>query len=157
MEKQKEPIAAALQIPEDVMARAGFNELEDYTDVLTCKEFEGLKMEPWLFTDEAWEEMHLLQAIKLGSLEWNELSWLCSKLMDRPFQAIDYKVKRLIGEITEPVEVYEQMKLMIYDGHDSQAVPYLHWLRPTNIEYPQPTLYATEISTEVYFSPECLE
>ena len=56
--------------------------------------------------------------------------------MDRPFTVIDYKAGRLTGSIPQPIEVLEQMKLMMYDAHDLQAVQLLHWLRPTNLAYP---------------------
>ena len=113
-------------------------------------------MEPWLFTEESWHNMHMLQAIYMGSMKSDEMKIFCSKLVDRPLQLLDYKVGRLVGEITESIDVFEQMKVMIYDGHDSMAVPYLKWLHPTNIEYPQPTTYATEISIELHYSPKCI-
>ena len=130
--------------------------MADYADVITCKQFEGLSMEPWLFNEELWQDMNMLQAIYLGSLKSDIIKMACSKLVDRPLQLLDYKVGRLVGEITESIDVFEQMKVMMYDGHDENAVPYLKWLHPTNIEYPQPTEYATEISIELHYSPKCI-
>ena len=59
-------------------------------------------MEPWLFTDELWEDLLMIQAIKLGSLPKQMLNWHMSKFVDRPYQVIDYKVRRLLGEV-EPI------------------------------------------------------
>ena len=89
-------------------------------------------------------------------MKGDHLDLLVSKLLDRPMQLLDYKIGRLVGEIEEPIAVFENMKLMMYDGHDEQAVAYLQWLHPTNIEYPQPTVYATEISIELHYSSLCL-
>ena len=46
---------------------------------------------------------------------------------------------------------------MMFDAHDTQAINTLIWLNPTNVEFPQPTVYATEISAELLISEECLE
>ena len=62
----------------------------------------------------------------------------------------------MLGSVKR-IEAYEQMKLMMYDGHDTQAVNMLSWLHPTNIEYPQATVYATQVSAELYYSQSCLE
>ena len=55
---------------------------------------------------------------------------------------IEYKVQSMLGSVKR-IDAYEQMKLMMYDGHDTQAVNMLSWLHPTNLEYPQATVYAT--------------
>ena len=60
-------------------------------------------------------------------------------------------MRSLLGE-TENIDVLDQMKVMMYDGHDTQAVNILKWLYPTNLTYPQPTVYATQISAELLYS-----
>ena len=49
------------------------------------------------------------------------------------------------------------MKMFVYDGHDSQAVTLLRWLQATNIDYPEPTVYATQISFELLYSEDCID
>ena len=67
-ERLKEPIAKALELPEELMKDAGFIQNQDYTDIITCKQFEGLEM-PWFFTEQTQAELHLHQAIYLGYLD----------------------------------------------------------------------------------------
>ena len=52
-------------------------------------------------------------------MQGDYLDLFVSKLLDRPMQLLDYKVGRLVGEIEEPIAVFENMKLMMYDAHDS--------------------------------------
>ena len=44
----------------------------------------------------------------------------------------------------------------MYDGHDLQTISYLDWLHASNIEYPQTAGPAAEVTTELHYSPECL-
>ena len=79
--------------------------------------------------------MHSLQAIYLGCLKYEEIALFVSKMWHRPLQVIDYKVQSLLGT-TKSLDALDQMKLMIYDAHDTQAVNTLIWLQPTNLEFP---------------------
>ena len=65
------------------------------------------------------------------------------KVTRDPLDVLQYKVDRMLGRVAEPIPAYDKLKLFIYDGHDTQAVLMLKWLAATNLEYPQPTDYAT--------------
>ena len=65
-----------------------------------------------------------------------------SKLFDKPLRVLKYKVQRMLGH-TEPIPVLDQMKLMIYQGHDHQQGRMLSWMKPTNIAKLKPLPFAT--------------
>ena len=138
------------------METANFFDMCKYGDIITSKKFEGIDMK-WQFTEQQYDEMDKLQPILLGILQGEDLALYVSKLFDRPFGVLDYKVGRILGEIKKPVQVLENMKVMMYDGHDTQCVNILNWLHPTNLEYPKPTQFATEISIELQYSDICLK
>lgn len=69
---------------------------------------------------------------------------------------IHYKVKSMLGHTTTSISSFDQIKMFIYDGHDTQAVSLLRWLNVTNFEYPLPTKFASQISFELFSSSECL-
>ena len=79
--------------------------------------------------------MHLLQAIYLGSMKYEDIALFVSKIWHRPLLVIDYKVRSLLGT-TKPIGAFDQMKLMMFDAHDTQAVNSLTWLQPTNVSIP---------------------
>ena len=69
VEMLKVPVQAALGLSDEVMAEADFADLQEYADILTCKQFEGHEMTPWLFTEETWFQMHQLQAVRLAVVD----------------------------------------------------------------------------------------
>ena len=50
-------------------------------------------------------------------------------------QVLKYKVNRMLG-LVDTIPVFENLKLVTYDGHDVQTVNLLIWLNATNIDYP---------------------
>ena len=52
-----DPVCDALSLPSLVCADADFGKIQDWTDVVTCREFEGHEM-PWSFTEETYHLMH---------------------------------------------------------------------------------------------------
>ena len=111
----------------------------------------------WTFTEETWHMMHQLQAIRLGeSIQGEDRKIYMSKLMEVPMSILKYKVERMLGRVSA-LPVYDQLKMFTYDGHDTQAIILLSWLNASNLEYPQPTVYATQISFELIYSDACLQ
>ena len=108
------------------------------------------------FTDETWHMMHQLQAIRLGeSLKGEDLNLYMTKLTQHPLSILSYKVDRMLGRVqSHPAS--DQVKMFTYDGHDTQAVNLLRWLDASNLDYPHPTVYATQVSFELLYSDECL-
>ena len=49
-----------------------------------------------------------------------------------PFAVLDYKVNQLLGNVKSPIDVFDRMKLFIYEGHDTNLVNMLLFLAPTN-------------------------
>ena len=110
-----------------------------------------------MFTEETWHSFHQLQAIRYGeALQSQEIDLYMTKLIQDPISVMQYKVDKLLGYNEEDYSVYDQLKMVIYDGHDFQAVMLLKWLDASNLEYPHPTEYATQISFELLYSSECL-
>lgn len=84
-----------------------------------------------------------MQAIVLG-LDVGELTSIyLSKIMDTPLAILNYKVRRMMSQDEAPISVLDELKLFMYDGHDTQAILLLSWLNPTNFELPHPTVYAS--------------
>ena len=52
----------------------------------------------------------------------------------------------------EPIAQLDQMRLFVYDGHGTQTISMLSWLRPVNLTIPAMTEYATQISFELFSS-----
>ena len=63
----------------------------------------------------------------------------------------------MLGIAAEPIAPLEQMRVFVYDGHDTQAVNVLSWLKPAHIAIPSMTEFATQISFELFSSEACLE
>ena len=111
----------------------------------------------WAFTEETWHIMNQLQAIRLGeSLQGQDLNLYMTKLVQAPMSILRYKVDRKLNKV-DPISVYDELKMFTYDSHDTQAVNLLRWLNASNVEYPQPTVYATQISFELLYSDSCLQ
>ena len=53
MDRVRDPIGVALELPAEVIESANFIDLESYYDIISCKRFEGQPME-WTFTGETW-------------------------------------------------------------------------------------------------------
>ena len=51
------PVCDALSLSPEVCADPDFAEIQDWADVVTCREFEGHEM-PWNFTKETYHLMH---------------------------------------------------------------------------------------------------
>ena len=74
----------------------------------------------WTFTEETEQLMHILQAVRIGEAHEEQVKALyVSKIVERPFQVIDHKVKSMLGLATTSIPSFDQMKLFIYDGHDT--------------------------------------
>ena len=94
------------------------------------------------------------------ALDEDMVAMFISKLLDSPLRALRYKAERLIDPTKtsmERIDVFDELRMFVQEGHDSQAINLLNWLKPTNIEFPQPTVYATQISFELRYSATCLE
>ena len=63
----------------------------------------------------------------------------------------------MLGIVAEPIAPFEQMRIFVYDGHDTQAVNVLSWLKPANVPIPSMTDFAIQISFELFSSATCLE
>ena len=66
-----------------------------------------------------------------------------------------YKVDRKLGR-TDPIPAFDNLKLFIHDAHDTSMLLFLRWIQATNLVYPQPTKYASQISLELFYSEKCL-
>ena len=55
----------------------------------------------------------------------------------------------------EPIAQLDQLRLFVYDGHGTQTISMLSWLRPVNLTIPAMTEYATQISFELFSSDTC--
>lgn len=84
VEMLKVPVQAALGLSDEVMAEADFAALQEYAGILTCKQFEGHEMTPWLFTEETWFQLHRLQAIRLAVADGELSDLYMSKLFNHP-------------------------------------------------------------------------
>ena len=110
----------------------------------------------WEFTEETWHTMNQLQAIRLGeSLRGEDRNLYMTKLLEAPMSVLKYKVERMLGKV-DPMPIYDHLKMFTYDSHDTQAVILLRWLNASNLEYPQPTVYGTQISFELLYSDSCI-
>ena len=53
----RDDLGNALNLTEKQISEANFMNMQDYADVLTCREFEGHQM-PWTFTEETYKALH---------------------------------------------------------------------------------------------------
>ena len=152
----REPVGAALNLDAETIKNANIDDLYEFSDVVICKQFEGHDMD-WRFTPETAHLMHIISAVSLAhSFSDEDRTLYVTKIVERPLKVMQYKVERMLGQ-ADRVPALDQIKLFVYDGHDTQAVNLLKWLNPSNIEYPAFTEYASQISFELLFSEECLE
>lgn len=63
---------------------------------------------------------------------------------------------RVLGKV-ELVPVYEQLKLFMHEGHDTNLLPLMQWLNPTNFEHPTLAIFASELAIDLTLHEECLE
>ena len=48
------------------------------------------------------------------------------------------------------------MKLYIIDGYDTLFIAILEWLNATNIDYPEFSVFASNLAIELLYSSECM-
>lgn len=102
MEAVRWPIGTALGLDDATIENLSIVKLQSLADLFTCKSFENHPME-WTFTEENEHLKDMPTAIKLsGAFTESERALVISKLVDRPFKVMDYKVQRILGAV-EPI------------------------------------------------------
>jgi len=110
----------------------------------------------WTFTEETWLESLELQPIYL--IRWftfEARALLNSRMMRKPMQAMQYKVDQLLGRNGFFSDQLEDLKYMIYSGHDDQISNHEYWLNPTNYELLF-VPFASQITYELKYDDTCV-
>ena len=108
-----------------------------------------------MFDDELWHKMEQMQTLGNESLQGEDLDLFCTKMMRHPLQVMRYKVDRMLGKV-ESVPAFDQLKIFIHDAHDTSMLLLLRWLQASNLTYPQPTRYGSQVVFELFYSQQCL-
>ena len=131
IDELREPVQAALGISDEKIASVGYGAMFQYSTIIVYKKTEGQLT--YEFTEEQWQKLLSLQSI-FFSIDLGEKNALYgSKVLDQPLAALNYKVLRMLDS-TEEVSKLDQIKLFMYDGHESVFVLLFGWLKPTNFD-----------------------
>ena len=96
-----------------------------------------------------------MQTLGNETLQGEDLDLFCTKMLRDPLDLMRYKVDRKLGK-TGPIAAYDQLKLFIHDAHDTTMLLFLRWLQASNLTYPQPTRYGSQVGFELFYSEKCL-
>lgn len=103
------------------MNSLGPSKLQHFAGVLLCKWFEGILVELSLFDEEMWHKMKQMQKLSNETLQGEDVDLFCTRMVEAPFAIAQYKVDKMLGRV-DPVSIYVEMKLFIYDAHDTSIL-----------------------------------
>ncbi|CDW71215.1 major acid phosphatase map (histidine-acid phosphatase) [Stylonychia lemnae] len=148
----RESVGKAFNLSADDIKNMDYLKYYYYGDIIHAESFEG-DPNRYKFSVEEWYYMRQSQRIVLSKgLNDQAKKLYGTKFFRKPLKAMADRFNDLINGNDNP----DQLRYMIYSGHDDQIVNIIDWLNPQGHEYIDAT-YTSTIYFELFYDTDCLK